>query len=261
MSRFTPEPFADDDELREYRLTRTRFSELTPIVVLLLVLQLGQLFMLATDVPMRIIVTVLVAVPLVLIVWYSLVSATHTDQDGLTVHGWFRARKTPWTRIQNIVVEPKLHRQLKSAPYFVTAVYDDTGRRTVLPNLNDRNGLDLDHETEILRRIWRARRGPAWQSADVRQSHTPPRLAPWQAALAVAVFTSAAALAVLVFLAVQLADGTESSSVDSPVFVQVIVLVMLVFGPGAIAFFVTLYVTRARRVAEASIPPRPRTEN
>ncbi|MFE0025732.1 hypothetical protein [Amycolatopsis sp. NPDC059021] len=265
MSRFSPEPLSDDDELREYRLTRARFSVFTPVFVLEVVLQLGRGWFFETDqAAMRIFVIAVVALPLVLIVWYALVSATHTDEDGVTVHGWFRARKTPWTRIQDIVVEPKHHRQLKSAPYFVTAMYDDTGRRTVLPNLNDHNGLDLEHETEVLHRMWLSRRGVTWRSIPaVRRSHTPGRPAPpppWRLALAVAAATSVVAFALLVFLSVQLADGTESSSDDPPVFVQVIVLVMLVFGPGAVAFFVTLYVTRARRAAQASGPPRPRTK-
>ncbi|MFD9892759.1 hypothetical protein ACFWY9_25730 [Amycolatopsis sp. NPDC059027] len=260
MSRFSPEPLSDDDELREYRLTRERFSDFTPPVVLLLVLQIGLLFWRADDIPMRIIVTVLVALPLVLIAWYSLVSATHTDQDGVTVHGWFRARKTPWTRIQDIVVEPKHHRQLKSAPYFVTAMYDDTGRRIVLPNLNDRNGLDLEHETEILHRMWLSRRGVTWRSIPaVRQSHTPGRPAPkppWRVALKVAATTLLLDIVALFAIAAVVAD-------DGPwagFFLEVVLPFLIVFGPATIAFFVTLYVTRARRAAKASGPPRPRTK-
>jgi hypothetical protein len=76
--------------------------------------------------------------------------------DGITARGALRVRRIAWADIHDIRPEPS-----KDRPLWVVRVYDRTGRRFVLPHVNNEQ-MDDPAEVEAIIDAWRMRRGPDW---------------------------------------------------------------------------------------------------
>jgi hypothetical protein len=76
--------------------------------------------------------------------------------DGITAKGALRVRRIAWADIHDIRPEPS-----KDRPLWVVRVYDRSGRRFVLPHVNNEQ-VDDPAEVEAIIDAWKARRGPDW---------------------------------------------------------------------------------------------------
>lgn len=103
--------------------------------------------------------------------WSALAVVTIVDSDRLRTRRLFRTRTTAWTSVRTIRGEATVSaaRHGRGSTGFGlkadrnAVVYDLFGRRIVLPQLNDRNVPDLEHEIRKLQQLWRAHRGEDWQ--------------------------------------------------------------------------------------------------
>ena len=97
-----------------------------------------------------------------LLIWRVCTLGTTTTDDGIIARGLLGTRRFSWPQIQDIRTE--IH--LGTGPMYVVVVYDETGRDTILPNVNDRDlparRLSLTAEVEALRAEWQRRRGAGW---------------------------------------------------------------------------------------------------
>lgn len=158
---------ADDSDRREYRYSGGSWLWVglaAPFVVGIgLIAQMTQ----DDDVPVVVpgaIGAVLVAL-LVLVLRASTVTATITDATHLTARGAFRTHVTAWPDVQGIEIEVNPGAGAQGAPSRMVVLYDASGRRRILPHLNDRNTPDLAHEVAALREVWMRHRGEDWTPA------------------------------------------------------------------------------------------------
>jgi preprotein translocase subunit Sss1 len=91
-----------------------------------------------------------------------MVTATISDATRLTARGAFRSRATAWPDVQGIEIEVNPGAGAQGAPSRIVVLYDASGRRRILPHLNDRNIPDLAREVAALREAWMLRRGDDW---------------------------------------------------------------------------------------------------
>jgi hypothetical protein len=85
---------------------------------------------------------------------------TVVDADGVTVRGAVRVRHWAWRDVHAVEVEEFPDRPERYARTFV-GVYDRTGRRTLLPHVNDLR-VDVRAEAAVIRAVWRESRGADW---------------------------------------------------------------------------------------------------
>jgi hypothetical protein len=90
------------------------------------------------------------------------VTATISDATQLTARGAFRSHATAWPDVQGIEIEVNPGAGAQGAPSQIVVLYDASGRRRILPHLNDRNTPDLAHEVAALREVWTLHRGESW---------------------------------------------------------------------------------------------------
>jgi Bacterial PH domain len=94
-------------------------------------------------------------------------SATVIKHDYLAVRGLSRVKRIPWADIQDIRVEMNLARiGTRRAPKELVIVYDQHGKRTTLPHLNQvtltGHGMSLPAEVKALQNTWMQLRGEQW---------------------------------------------------------------------------------------------------
>jgi hypothetical protein len=97
-------------------------------------------------------------------------TGTITSHAGITVRGVLRTKMIPWAEIQDIRVKvnPVARAETdytKGAPKQLVTVYDNRGKRTVLPNINEetlRKGRSLEMEVEHICTTWELLRGGDW---------------------------------------------------------------------------------------------------
>ncbi|MFI6582672.1 PH domain-containing protein [Embleya sp. NPDC050493] len=89
------------------------------------------------------------------------IRATVVDGYGVTLRGVFRTRVVAWPDTQGIEIET-LPWGLEDQPTQAAVLYDSTGRRYALPNMDDLRTDDLNHEVNALRETWVRRRGEHW---------------------------------------------------------------------------------------------------
>jgi hypothetical protein len=81
---------------------------------------------------------------------------TVVGPEGITAQGVVRERRIAWADIHDIRPEPS-----RNTPLWVVWVYDHTGRRFLLPQVNNEQMAD-PAEVEALLAAWTAGRGPEW---------------------------------------------------------------------------------------------------
>lgn len=89
------------------------------------------------------------------------IRATVVDERGVALRGVFRARVVAWPAVQGIEIAT-LPWGLEDQPTRAAVLYDSTGRKYDLPNVDDLRTDDLDHEVDALRETWVRRRGEHW---------------------------------------------------------------------------------------------------
>jgi hypothetical protein len=107
-----------------------------------------------------------VSVPIVLLAVFGVRAATIISDQGITVRG-LRTRPISWPDIQEIQIEPNpIPRLQRGLPTQRVVVYGASGRRIVLPHMNERTFgdvlLGLEATVEYIDATWRQRRGPQW---------------------------------------------------------------------------------------------------
>ncbi|MGW3104937.1 PH domain-containing protein [Streptomyces sp. NPDC001100] len=88
---------------------------------------------------------------------------TSVDADGVTVRGAFRVRRRAWHDIYDLRVEER-SKQARADVRWWTWLYDNDGRRFLLPNVDDWQLPDLRAEIDDLRTVAAAHRGMTWES-------------------------------------------------------------------------------------------------
>jgi hypothetical protein len=155
---------ANDPSRREYRYTGGGwlwFALAAPFLG-----GVGLVVEMALDDWVPIIVPLAVGVALAALLWFVVrlvkVTATISDPTQLTVRGAFRSRATAWPDVQGIEIEVNPGSEAEGAPSRIAVLYDASGRRRILPHLNDRNSPDLACEVAALREVWTLHRGEDW---------------------------------------------------------------------------------------------------
>ncbi|MFJ9634138.1 PH domain-containing protein [Streptomyces sp. NPDC101175] len=92
----------------------------------------------------------------------TLRALTSVDADGVTVRGAFRARRRAWHDIYDLRVEPR-QKQARADARWWTWLYDNDGRRFLLPNVDDWQLPDLRAEIDDLRSVAAEHRGMPWE--------------------------------------------------------------------------------------------------
>ncbi|MFE2418700.1 PH domain-containing protein [Streptomyces hokutonensis] len=82
--------------------------------------------------------------------------------DGVTVRGAFRVRRLAWPDIYDLRVEER-PKQTRADVRWWTWLYDNDGRRLLLPNVDDWQLPDLRAEIDDLRTVAATHRGMAWE--------------------------------------------------------------------------------------------------
>lgn len=148
---------------REYR--RRRKASRGRIVALWIVMGNCVLQLSRPDgipVPYKLLGLALIAV---LSVWAFLAlrrGLTSVGADGIAVRGAFRVRKrAAWHDIYDLRVEPRNNKNADAR--LCTWLYDNDGRRLLLPNVDDWQLPDLRAEVEELRTAAAQHRGMAWE--------------------------------------------------------------------------------------------------
>jgi hypothetical protein len=113
---------------------------------------------------------VLVVLIVWLLGWIARIATLVTD-EAIGLRRMFHTLWIPWSRVQDIAVEFNAGAVASDkVPKTVVALYDEQGRRRVLPHLNDKNlaghGRMLNHEVGALRARWERERGPDWAPAE-----------------------------------------------------------------------------------------------
>jgi hypothetical protein len=155
---------ADDPYCREYRYSGGSWLWLGLAAPFLA--GIGLIAEMALDDEVPVIVPAAVGAALAALLLFLLrlvkVTATISDATRLTVRGPFRSRATAWSDVQGIEIEVNPGAGAQGAPSRIVVLYDASGRRLVLPHLNDRNTPDLAREVAALCEVWRLRRGEGW---------------------------------------------------------------------------------------------------
>jgi hypothetical protein len=86
---------------------------------------------------------------------------TSVGADGIAVRGAFRVRKRAWHDIYDLRVEPRNNKNADA--HLSTWLYDNDGRRLLLPNVDDWQLPDVRAEVEELRTSAAQHRGMAWE--------------------------------------------------------------------------------------------------
>lgn len=87
---------------------------------------------------------------------------TIVHEDGLTIRGLGSPRSVPWPEVQGIEIKLNPGGGTRGTPREWVIVYVSTGKRYLLPQLNDRNGYVLEYEVSNMRELWTRRRGDDW---------------------------------------------------------------------------------------------------
>ena len=94
-----------------------------------------------------------------LLIWRVRTLGTTTTDDGIIARGLLGTRRFSWTQIQDIQIEI----YPGTGPMYVVVLRDETGRNTILPNVNDRDlparRLSLNTEVSALRAEWQHQGG------------------------------------------------------------------------------------------------------
>jgi hypothetical protein len=118
-----------------------------------------------SSIPVRYRLLVL-ALMAVLFVWAFLSvrrGLTSVTADGVTVRGAFRVRGRAWHDIYDLRVE-RHPKQTAADAQSLTWLYDNDGRRFLLPNVDDWQLPDVRAEIDDLRTLAAQHRGMAWES-------------------------------------------------------------------------------------------------
>lgn len=110
----------------------------------------------------RVVMTTLV---LGVVVWRLLFiwrGRTFVAADGITARGAVRVRRTSWHDIYDIRVEPSRSQRSGDSQWF-TYLYDNEGRRILLPNVDDWQLPDFGAEIDGLRDVAARHRGMTWE--------------------------------------------------------------------------------------------------
>ncbi|MFJ5308324.1 PH domain-containing protein [Streptomyces sp. NPDC088350] len=110
----------------------------------------------------KLLVLALVAALAVWGVLATLRGLTSVGADGVTVRGAFRVRRRAWHDIYDLRVEER-PKQARADARWWTWLYDNDGRRLLLPNVDDWQLPDLRAEIDDLRTVAAAHRGMAWE--------------------------------------------------------------------------------------------------
>jgi len=110
----------------------------------------------------RLLVLALIAALSVWGVLVTLRGLTSVDADGVTVRGAFRERRRAWHDIYDLRVEERPKQGRADARWW-TWLYDNDGRRLLLPHVDDWQLPDLRAEIDELRALAAAHRGMAWE--------------------------------------------------------------------------------------------------
>ncbi|MGX9890249.1 PH domain-containing protein [Streptomyces sp. NPDC002276] len=110
----------------------------------------------------KLLVLALMAALLVWAVLAALRGLTSVGADGVTVRGAFRVRRRAWHDIYDLRVEERPKRARTDFRWW-TWLYDNDGRRLLLPNVDDWQLPDLWAEIDDLRTVAAAHRGMAWE--------------------------------------------------------------------------------------------------
>lgn len=160
------------DDIRVYRLARSRATAVILVVAAVLVVVVYGFLQSTTDFDRYGVIFLFCTAGSagLAFAWLLLTGATYATPDALVTTG-FRTRTTPWSEVTAIRIEGAAG-EWTSASWAV--VYDASGRRRGLPNLNDHNRIDLTREVEQLKVLWRRNRGRGWAgSAAVRDTRQP----------------------------------------------------------------------------------------
>ncbi|RLL68014.1 hypothetical protein D7M15_15495 [Streptomyces sp. Z26] len=145
---------------------------------------------------------------------------TRCDEHGVTARAAFGTRTTAWPDVQGIEVDAPPSGQIaaEGTPRRFAVVYDATGRRYSLPNLDDRRCAALDHEVDHLRAVWQRHRGADWQPlTEVQDRITRRRHVNARVGLALIVFVTAmSAFVVGLVLCVGLLIGGAYPQIGDP---------------------------------------------
>jgi len=101
-----------------------------------------------------------------LLVWSVLATRrglTSVGADGVTVRGAFRVRGRAWHDIYDLRVEER-PKQARTDFRWWTWLYDNDGRRLLLPNVDDWQLPDLWAEIDELRALAAAHHGKVWET-------------------------------------------------------------------------------------------------
>lgn len=157
----------------------------------------------------------LIVVPLACMVVTVLRSSTRVGADGIVVQGLLRSRHIEWSAVQEIRVEANPAAMESSrAPQALMAVYEASGRRTVLPHVNEKNlaraGSDLMVEFQAIAETWLDRRGTGW-TPDLRVAEMLAKRDAYRAPSEVGVIAMYGALPIVVvaFVVAHLAGAFE----------------------------------------------------
>lgn len=248
----TSEPFAGR---REYHLSWQRFFSVVGVFAVLFGFRGIGLVLHGNGSVFEIVVLVLLGGLLAGFTWYGLRSGTHVNAAGVTVRRMFASRGTPWADVQAIKVErsPQKGQSNRVVPNRYAVLYDAAGHRRVLPNVHDRNGLDVEREVEALHRMWTEGRGRSWapvaaavEAMSRQEELRTRRTSPGKWATLAAILT-----AIVAFIAFAvIVSGIPDSASPPSLFVEVVLPVVAILGPAAAAFAITLRVTRRRREQE-----------
>ncbi|MDV9175173.1 PH domain-containing protein [Streptomyces sp. W16] len=105
------------------------------------------------------------AVIAALLVWAGLAARrglTSVGADGVTVRGAFRVRRRAWHDIYDLRAEER-PKQGRADNRWLTWLYDNDGRRFLLPNVDDWQLPDLRAEIDELRALAAAHHGKVWE--------------------------------------------------------------------------------------------------
>jgi hypothetical protein len=139
------------------------------------------------------------------VVAWARVARTSTDVDGVTVRGLLRTRTYAWPDIQAIQIEQNPGGYADDrGPRQIGVLYDGTGRRIPLPQVNEKNlerlGLALGAEIAAMRAAWVQGRGPGWAPVPAVQRKIEERVRYGFTSLAMGVFIAMLATPVAVVL-------------------------------------------------------------
>jgi hypothetical protein len=226
----------DRGHLTEYKISRALMG--SALTGMLIALALAELKILNTRYAGAGFKWGMTLVLLALIVWvlgWIARIATLVTDEAIGLRRMFYTLWIPWSQVQDIAIEFNAGAVASAkAPKTVVALYDQQGRRRVLPHLNDRNmaghGRMLNHEVSALRARWERERGPDWApvqkvaaKAARRQRHPVN-----SAAVGLMWAMLSMPVAVIVFMVLLFTDNPQALGIPAPLFILLIPVVVLV---------------------------------